>query len=195
MRVTNTSVEPIRIVSAVDDVYGSLNTLGTCAGALDQLTLLPGRSYQCTFTAPVTGTSAGSPYTDTVTVEFTDNDGNTVEAQAHADVTLTDVAPRIEGHEGQEPGDPARARRDLQLSHHGPQHEHRRYRPADQPRRRALRERGGPDEPEHPEHDLQPDARGHAGAGPELLVHVRGPVHGERRRLADRHHRRDRGGR
>jgi len=93
IRVTSTSREPIVISSASDDVYGPLNSLGTCAGLTR--TLLPGQSYACTFTGPVNGTAVGSPYTDTVTLVVRDNDGNVVMPTAHADVTLTDVAPTL----------------------------------------------------------------------------------------------------
>ncbi len=94
--LTNTSPEPITLVSAIDDVYGPLGLLGTCTSlAQQQQTILPGRSYTCTFVAPVVGTAAASPYVDTITFFASDNDGNTTSVQASASVTLTNVPPAI----------------------------------------------------------------------------------------------------
>ncbi|MEZ4597175.1 MAG: hypothetical protein R3C32_10355 [Chloroflexota bacterium] len=44
---------------------------------------------------PVSGTARSSPYRDVITATANDDDGNTVQAQAFADVALTDVLPSI----------------------------------------------------------------------------------------------------
>ena len=100
--LTNTTIEPITVDAAVDDVYGPLSGLGTC-DTLVGITIVPGDTYLCTFVAPVTGTAALSPYTDTITVAVSDNDGNSVEGDASADVELTNVTPTIRLRKGRNP--------------------------------------------------------------------------------------------
>ena len=100
--LTNTTIEPITVDAAVDDVYGPLSALGTC-DTLVGITIVPGDTYLCTFVAPVTGTAARSPYTDTITISVSDNDGNSVEGDASADVELTNVTPTIRLVKGRTP--------------------------------------------------------------------------------------------
>ena len=100
--LTNTTIEPITVDDAVDDVYGPLSGLGTC-DTLVGITIVPGDTYLCTFVAPVTGTAALSPYTDTITVSVSDNDGNSVGGDASADVELTNVTPTIRLRKGRTP--------------------------------------------------------------------------------------------
>src|SRR5205085_1161358 len=60
--VTNTSIESVTITALTDDVYGNLNSRGTCTTALGT-TLAPTANYTCAFTAPFTG-AAGASLTD-----------------------------------------------------------------------------------------------------------------------------------
>ncbi len=89
--VTNPSPEPIRVTSLVDDVYGDLSGRGSC---VTPQTIQPGRTYTCSFPAPVTG-NAGETATDTVTATAEDDDGNTTSDGASATVLLTPAAPRL----------------------------------------------------------------------------------------------------
>src|SRR5205807_473986 len=89
--VTNTSNEPVRITSLVDNVYGDLNGKGTCAiGA----TLAPSESYTCAFDGDFTGVG-GASQTDTVRVVVVDRQGSSATAEAQATVRLTSVPPTI----------------------------------------------------------------------------------------------------
>ncbi len=90
--VTNTSAEPVRITSLVDDIYGDLNGRGTCAIGS---TLPPGGTYSCSFTGTFTG-DAGATQTDTVTVTVVDNENNPATANDTATVTITDVPPTVQ---------------------------------------------------------------------------------------------------
>ena len=96
--VTNTNtVDPVKITSLVDNIYGDLATRpGSSCGLLIGTTLAPGAtSPPCTFTGPFTGKS-GDSQTDTVTVTGVDSHGTTVTATANATVILTPGAlPQI----------------------------------------------------------------------------------------------------
>jgi len=95
--VSNPSaVDPIKITSLTDDVYGDLATrAGSSCGALIGVTLAPGAtSAPCSFTGVFTG-RAGASQTDTVTVHGVDSNGFTASAVAHATVSLTPVGPAI----------------------------------------------------------------------------------------------------
>ncbi|MCA1683978.1 MAG: hypothetical protein LC708_02470, partial [Actinobacteria bacterium] len=89
--VTNTSNEPVTVISLVDDVYGDLNGRGTCAvGAV----LAPGASYSCSFEGNFFG-DGGASQTDTITVTAVDDEGTTVTARPEATVRITDVPPTV----------------------------------------------------------------------------------------------------
>ena len=78
--VKNTSeFDPITITSLSDDVYGNLDTKGTCSVPQD---LDPGDSYTCQFTGAVSGTGE-------------DEGENSVEAQDSATVTITSAPPAV----------------------------------------------------------------------------------------------------
>ena len=90
--VTNTSVEPVRITSLVDNIYGDLNGRGTCAvGA----TLQPGQTYTCSFTASFTGVG-GQRQTDIITVTAVDDENTPVTSTSTATIELTNVPPTID---------------------------------------------------------------------------------------------------
>ena len=94
VQVRNPStVDPVKITSLVDNIYGDLATrAGSTCGVLIGVTLAPGAtSAPCTFTGPFTGNS-GDSQTDTVTVTGVDTFGHTVTAVAQATVTLTPPA-------------------------------------------------------------------------------------------------------
>ena len=99
VQVSNPStVDPVKITSLVDNIYGDLATRpGSTCGALIGTTLAPGAtSAPCSFTGPFTGT-AGQSQTDTVTVTGVDTLGKTVTATAQATVTLTQGALPVIG--------------------------------------------------------------------------------------------------
>jgi putative lipoic acid-binding regulatory protein len=90
VRVRNTSGVSLQLVRLEDNLYGNLTSGGnpgiynnTCA----LVTILPGDTYQCTFTADVTG-SSGTSLTDTVTARARDSGGNAVQDSAQATVTI-----------------------------------------------------------------------------------------------------------
>ncbi len=92
VRVDNTSpVSVINLTSLVDDIYGNLNGLGTCAVPQN---IPAGSFYQCTFNGAVTG-NPGTTHTDTVVATGTDNTGKTVTGSDTATVTITNVPPSI----------------------------------------------------------------------------------------------------
>lgn len=89
--VLNTSAaESLQVTALIDDVYGDITTdtgsisSTTCATPQD---LPAGQGYQCQFTAPVTGNSAGL-HADTVMLEATDESGDDLEAQDSAFVYI-----------------------------------------------------------------------------------------------------------
>ncbi len=91
------TVDPVKITSLVDNIYGDLATrAGSTCGALIGTTLAPGAvSAPCTFSGPFSGKS-GDTQTDTVTVIGVDTAGHTVTATAQATVVLTPGAiPQI----------------------------------------------------------------------------------------------------
>ncbi len=100
VRVTNDSVEDVRLTSLVDDIHGDLNGQGTCSwprreeGGAAGITLNPGSSYKCTFGAHVAG-NAGDTETGRVAVRASDDDGNRVVAFGRATVAITDALPQI----------------------------------------------------------------------------------------------------
>ena len=97
VQVNNPStVDPVKITSLFDNIYGNLATLpGSTCGTLIGVTLAPGAtSPPCTFTGPFTGMAPASQ-TDTVTVTGVDTHGTVVTATAQATVTLTPVLPVI----------------------------------------------------------------------------------------------------
>ncbi len=90
-QVSNTGIETITLTSLVDDIHGDLNGQGNCS--VPQ-TIAANGSYSCSFTANVTG-NAGDTETDTITASVSDDDGNNVQGQASATVTINGVAPTI----------------------------------------------------------------------------------------------------
>jgi uncharacterized repeat protein (TIGR01451 family) len=92
VKITNTSPDvDVVITNVVDSVYGNLTDEGG-NGCFDvPITLHPGESVSCHFTADVTGTG-GTTHTDVVTASGHDSNGNPVSASADATVTIT---PRL----------------------------------------------------------------------------------------------------
>jgi uncharacterized repeat protein (TIGR01451 family) len=89
--VTNTSVEPVSLLALVDEMHGNLDGIGTCnSGEL----IASGASYQCAFSAQVSGPIG--EYTDVFTATVEDNDDNTISAMTSAGFTIEDVPPGIE---------------------------------------------------------------------------------------------------
>lgn len=89
--VRNSRSESVTLTSLVDDVFGNLDGLGSCATGG---TIAPGATYHCSFEAPVTG-NAGTIHHDTVTAVAADDDGNEATDDDDATVTLTDARPKI----------------------------------------------------------------------------------------------------
>ncbi len=92
--VTNNSgpTDPVTIDSLVDDIHGNLDGQGTCNVPV---TIPPGGSYTCTFTAFVGG-NAGDSETDTVTASGTDDEGTPVSDSDDATVVITGFPPVID---------------------------------------------------------------------------------------------------
>ncbi len=89
--ITNTSFEPVTVVSIIDDVYGDLNGRGTCAvGAV----LQPGAFYRCQFTVEFRG-PGGSSQVDIVTAVVEDNDRTRASDSDDARISITPVATPI----------------------------------------------------------------------------------------------------
>jgi hypothetical protein len=90
--VTNQNAESVTLDSLVDDVFGDLDGVGTCAtgGTIAG----GGGTYSCSFTESLTG-DAGEDHVDVVTAIASDDDGNSDEDDDDATVTFTDVLPVI----------------------------------------------------------------------------------------------------
>ncbi len=93
--VVNTSgaTDPITVTALVDDLYGDLDGLGTCALPV---ILQPGEVYSCDFEAAVAGV-AGQTVTDVVDAAATDDEGEPLAAAGQASVTLVGAAEPIAG--------------------------------------------------------------------------------------------------
>jgi hypothetical protein len=85
VRITNTSAETIRIVSLDDSVYGDLDNWGTCT---TQQNMVPGSTYQCSYTGTFTGVE-GSNQTNVVEVVANDATLNQARDTDDATVVLT----------------------------------------------------------------------------------------------------------
>ena len=92
MTVHDDSVEPVKLVTLVDDIYGDLNGVGTCdTGG----TIGIGGHYTCSFSKEFTG-DAGASKTDTVaTATAADDEDGTASATDAATVTLTNRPPTV----------------------------------------------------------------------------------------------------
>ena len=90
--VTNPSAEALILETLVDDVFGDLNGVGTCA--VPQTLAASGGTYACSFTESVNG-DPGASHHDTITGTASDDDGNTTTASDDATVVFTDVVPTI----------------------------------------------------------------------------------------------------
>jgi hypothetical protein len=93
--VTNTSgsSDPVELTSLTDSVFGDIadtNPLLVTECDVPQ-TLDPAASYQCSFTADISG-QAGSTHTNVVTACVADDEGNAECAEASATVTINQVA-------------------------------------------------------------------------------------------------------
>jgi len=94
--------DPVTIITMTDSIYGNLDGLGDCT--LPQiLGFSPGTgsatgpvadSYTCTFQAVVIG-NAGDSETNIITAQGTDDEGNPVEDEDDATVTIEDLDPDI----------------------------------------------------------------------------------------------------
>ena len=89
--VHNDSVEPVKLLTLVDDIYGDLNGVGTCdTGG----TIGIGGHYTCSFSKEFTG-DAGASKTDTVTATAADDEDGPASATDAATVTLTNRPPTV----------------------------------------------------------------------------------------------------
>jgi hypothetical protein len=105
LRVDNTGPESITLISLDDDVYGDVtdpsntNLLSTTCAAGGAIPA--DGTYSCTFQAEVSGEPG--IYSDTVTATVQDNEGNTIDGDDDATVTITDVEPTITVSKGASP--------------------------------------------------------------------------------------------
>ena len=89
--VHNDSVEPVKLLTLVDNVYGDLGGVGTCdTGG----TIAVGGHYTCSFSKDFTG-DAGASQTDTVTATAADDEDGRTSATDAATVTLTNRPPTV----------------------------------------------------------------------------------------------------
>lgn len=94
VRVTNNSVEGVRLTSLADSLYGALTGRGTCNVPAQGIALGPGESYSCAFSADFFG-NPGDTQTNTVVATASDDDGNSVRSSSAATVRIEDVKPII----------------------------------------------------------------------------------------------------
>ena len=96
--IENTSVVDTVTLEALTDVpFGDVTQVQGNIVATDctvTQSLLPGQTYDCSFTAFVAG-NAGDTVTDTVTVDGTDDDGEPVSGGDSADVDVLDAPPTM----------------------------------------------------------------------------------------------------
>jgi hypothetical protein len=95
IRVRNTSaLESLEITSLMDDVYGSLDGLGSCE--LPQ-TLAAGEVYTCEFVGDVAGTQT-SLHADTIVLQATDESGDELVDQdsAYVVILVRDIAEAMQ---------------------------------------------------------------------------------------------------
>ncbi len=89
--VQNIALDPVKLDSLVDDVYGNLDGKGTCdTGG----TIAGGDTYSCHFSGAVSG-APGSTHKDTVTADASNANGKATDSD-DATVTITDVLPTID---------------------------------------------------------------------------------------------------
>lgn len=91
VRVTNESLESVGLIALNDDIHGDLNGQGNCS--VPQ-TISGSDFYECSYTVLVTG-NAGDTEVSTLTATAADDEGNSVQQSASAEVTITDVLPSI----------------------------------------------------------------------------------------------------
>lgn len=91
--VLNVTPVPVELETLADDLYGDLDGQGSCE--VPQ-TLQPGSAvYACQFAATATG-QPGDGITDIVTAGGSDANGNAVQDQATASVTISDLSSLID---------------------------------------------------------------------------------------------------
>gem|GEM_PF-6090229 len=89
VRVSNVGAEAVTLDSMVDDAFGDLSGQGSCSLASGEATIGPGGSYECIFTAGVSG-NAGDSEVHTVTIVAFDDEGNQATAAASTTITIID---------------------------------------------------------------------------------------------------------
>ena len=93
--ITNESTfEPVTIDGLTDSVYGDLNGQGSCLSD-GSVTLQPGQTYTCRFTAEVTG-SGGDTHRNTITVTASDDDPEPVVVAASAPAEIEVLAAPVD---------------------------------------------------------------------------------------------------
>jgi len=83
--------DPVVLTNLVDDVHGNLNGQGDCI--IPQI-IQGNDDYTCSFTVAING-DAGFTETDTITATAQDDEGNVVQDDDSATVTVDDVLPVI----------------------------------------------------------------------------------------------------
>jgi hypothetical protein len=91
----------VTIDAVGDSVFGDVLDPGNAAilatTCVAGTAVLPGagNAYSCTFDANVTGNASGPAHSDTVTVDASDDEGNTVQGADDASVAFNDVVPTL----------------------------------------------------------------------------------------------------
>lgn len=93
--VSNTSTIAVTLDSLTDDVFGNLNTLGTCNSAGNPYgTIAVSGTYTCSFKRLLGASNAGQTHINRATANVS-SDGGPASASDTAKVTYTDVLPDI----------------------------------------------------------------------------------------------------
>ncbi|MDY6874908.1 MAG: hypothetical protein SWK90_01710 [Chloroflexota bacterium] len=85
VRVNNTGTETVTLTSLSDNLYGNMDSKGTCAVTQ---TILAGEYYECSFTENISSETT-TEVTDTVTAGAEDGEGSPLTASDDATVTIT----------------------------------------------------------------------------------------------------------
>ena len=90
--VINSGQETVTLTSLIDDQFGDLDGVGSCA---TPQTIDIGGSYTCRFAETLAGTT-GTPHVNIVEAEVTDNDGNRATDTDSATVTFDTLLPLLD---------------------------------------------------------------------------------------------------
>ncbi|HSG79669.1 MAG TPA: SdrD B-like domain-containing protein [Acidimicrobiia bacterium] len=100
LSITNPTAEPVGVTSLVDNVFGDLRDAANAevwandCGAVG--VLAPFSTATCSFTALVEGDASSGDHVDVVTIQVSDDEGNTAADTDSATVEFVDVLPDVD---------------------------------------------------------------------------------------------------